>query len=142
MLPATTGESKMAKIQTYPLEKVLAAREALRNLPTKEKEKSRAEVVAFLQADLRKAVKQGHSLKEIQALLAEQGIAVSLSRMEAVLGQSGKDSARKRTDSCQYPLKDRTAQAADVLRNEPVPARETEPEKMPSRCTPDLPGSE
>jgi hypothetical protein len=56
--------------------------------------------VDFLKADLRKAVKQGHSLKEIQAILADQGVSVSLSRMEAVLGQSGKNSARKKTD---YP---------------------------------------
>jgi hypothetical protein len=82
------------------MEKVLAAREALRQLPVKEKEKSRVEVVNFLKADLRKAVKQGHSLKEIQAILADQGVSVSLSRMEAVLGQPTKDSARKKTD---YP---------------------------------------
>jgi hypothetical protein len=82
------------------MEKVLAAREALRQLPVKKKEKSRAEVVDFLKADLRKAVKQGHSLKDIQAILADQGISVSLSRMEAVLGQPTKDSARKKTD---YP---------------------------------------
>jgi hypothetical protein len=90
----------MAKAQTYSMEKVLAAREALRQLPVKEKEKSGAEVVDFLKADLRKALKQGHSLKEIQAILADQGVSVSLSRMEAVLGQPGKDSARKKPD---YP---------------------------------------
>ena len=88
----------MAKQQTYPMEKILAVREVLRQLPVKEKEKSRAELVKFLQADLRKAVKQGHSLKEIQAILAEQGISVPLSRMETVLGQSGKKSVRKQTD--------------------------------------------
>jgi hypothetical protein len=88
----------MAKTQTYSMEKVLAAREALRQLPVKEKEKSRVEVVDFLKADLRKAVKQGHSLKEIQAILADQGVSVPLSRMEAVLGQPAKDSTRKKTD--------------------------------------------
>jgi len=87
----------MAKTQTYPMEKVLTAREALRQLPVKEKEKSRVEVVEFLKADFRKAVQQGHSLKEIQAILAEQGVSVPLSRMEAVLGQSRKGSARKKT---------------------------------------------
>jgi hypothetical protein len=80
------------------MEKVLAVQEVLRQLPAKEKEKSRAEVVDFLKADLRKAVKQGHSLKEIQAILADQGVNISLSRMEAVLGQPAKDSARKKTD--------------------------------------------
>ena len=88
----------MAKTQTYSMEKVLAMREVLRKLPAKEKEKTKAEVVEFLKADLRKAVKQGHSLKDIQAILAEQGISVPLSRMETVLGQSGKESAQKKTD--------------------------------------------
>ena len=88
----------MAKQQTYSMEKILAVREVLRKLPAKEKEKSRTEVVEFLKADLRKAVRLGHSLKEIQAILAEQGINVSLSRMEEVLGQSEKEPARKNTD--------------------------------------------
>ena len=88
----------MAKTQTYSMEKVLAAREVLRQLPAREKEKSKAEVVEFLKTDLRKAMKQGHTLKEIQAILAEQGVNVPLSRMEAVLGQSGKEPARKKAD--------------------------------------------
>ena len=86
----------MAKTERYSMEKILAVREILRQLPVKEREKSRAEVVEFLKADLRKAVKQGHSLKEIQALLTEQGVSVPLSRMEAVLGQPGKEPAKKK----------------------------------------------
>jgi hypothetical protein len=87
----------MAKTKMYSMEKILTVREVLRKLPVKEKEKSRAEVVEFLKTDLRKAVKQGHSLKEIQAMLAEQGVSVPLSRMEAVLGQPGNAPARKNT---------------------------------------------
>jgi hypothetical protein len=92
---------KMTK--TYSMEKILAMREILQKLPVKEKEKSRAEVVEFLKTDLRRAMKQGHSLKEIQALLAEQGISVSLSRMEAVLGHTGKDSGRKKAGARPRP---------------------------------------
>ena len=88
----------MAKMQTYSMEKILAVREILRKLPVKEKEKSRAEAVEFLKADLRKAVKQGHSLKEIQAILAEQGVSVPLSRMEAVLGQTDRPAPQKRQE--------------------------------------------
>jgi transposase len=88
----------MAKTPKYTMEKILAVREVLRQLPAKAKEKSRAEVAEFLKTDLRKAVRQGHSLKEIQAIFAEHGVTVSLSRMEAVLGQPGKDSAKKKTD--------------------------------------------
>jgi hypothetical protein len=133
------------------MEKVLAAREALRQLPVREKEKSRAEVVDFLKTDLRKAVKQGHSLKEIQAILADQGVSVSLSRMEAVLGQSGNDLARKKTDTCQSSVKARkTKPEVDAPENETVKpeTRKTislekpEPAKMPSYYTPDLPDTE
>jgi hypothetical protein len=52
-------------------------------------------VVEFLKTDLRRAMKQGHSLKEIQALLAEQGVSVPLSRMEDILKQP---STRKKAD--------------------------------------------
>jgi hypothetical protein len=86
----------MARAQTYSMEKIQAAREALRKLPARTQEKSGAQVVELLRADLRKAVKQGHSLKEIQALLAEQGIGVSLSRMASVLEPSGKGPGGKK----------------------------------------------
>ena len=85
----------MARTQTYSMEKILAVREILRKLPVKEKEKSKAELVEFLKTDLRKAVKQGHSLKEIQAILMEQGVSVPLSRMEAVLGQTDRPAPQK-----------------------------------------------
>ncbi len=101
---------------------------------------------------LRKAVKQGHSLKDIQAALAEQGISVSLSRMETVLGKPGKDSARKKTDVRRSSPKDRKTEPGpgeDARKNEPVkpetresiPAKK-EPAKLPSYYTPDLPDSE
>jgi len=83
------------------MEKILAVREILRKLPVKEKEKSRAEVVEFLKTDLRKAMKQGHNLKEIQAILTEQGVSVSLSRMEAVLGQTDRPAPQKRQEKPQ-----------------------------------------
>lgn len=134
----------MAKTHTYSMEKVLAAREILRQLPAREKEKSRAEVVDFLKADLRKAVKQGHSLKEIQAILAEQDVNVSLSCMEAVLRESGKDSARKKADS-RSPKVEETKPEAEARKNAPVkpearenfPARKPESAPLPSYYTPD-----
>ena len=107
----------MAKTQTYPMEKVLAAREVLRQLPAKAKEKSKTEVVEFLKADLRKAVKQGHSLKEIQALLTEQGVSVSLSCMEAVLGQSGEKKARRKIRPGGLPATDKDADTAHIVRD-------------------------
>ncbi len=136
----------MSKTQTYSMEKILAAREILRNLP-KEKEKSRAEVMDFLKTDLRKAVKQGHSLKDIQTILAEQGITVSLSGMEAVLGKPGKGAVRQRTDSGKPSPKAGTATPSkEVMNGEavtpdahlPTQARKDKI-KLPSYFTPDLP---
>jgi bacterioferritin (cytochrome b1) len=98
------------------MEQILAAREVLRQLPSREKEKSRAEVVEFLKGDLRKAVKQGHSLKEIQALLAAQGVNVSLSRMEAVLGQSREKIARKKVQHEELSAEDKDSATANVVR--------------------------
>ena len=142
----------MVKQQTYSMEKILAVREILRKLPVKEQEKTGGEVVEFLRGDLRKAVKQGHTLKEIQAALAEQGISVPLSRMETVLGKLGKDSARKKADARRSsPKVEKTepGPGEDARKNEPVkpekqeaiPAKK-EPAKLPSYYTPDLPDSE
>ncbi len=137
----------MSKTQTYSMEKILAAREILRNLPAKEKEKSRAEVVSFLKGDLRTAMKQGHSLKDIQAILAEQGITVSLSGIEAVLGRPGKISARKNRGIAQSSPKTETATPPKEVTKEEVvtPDAQTPPPaqkdkiKLPSYFTPDLP---
>ncbi len=142
----------MSKTQTYSMKKVLAAQEALRNLPAKEREQSRAEVVEFLKADLRKAVKQGHSLKDIQAILGEQGISVSLSGMEAVLGKPGKGAVRQRADSGKpspSPKAETATPPEEVTKEEvvtpdaqtPAPARKDKI-KLPSYFTPDLPDSE
>ena len=107
----------MAKSQSYSMEKILAVREILRKLPVKEKEKSRAEVVEFLKTDIRKAVKQGRSLKEIQAILTEQGVRVSLSRMEAVLGQSGEKKERRKDRSAALSATDKESDAGNMIRD-------------------------
>jgi hypothetical protein len=141
--PQEKEKQTMAKTQTYSMEKIMAAREVLRNLPVKEREKSRAEVAEFLKTDLRKAVKQGHGLKEIQAILAGQGISVPLSSMEAVLGKSGKDTVRKKSGVGQSAPKDRKT---DAPKNETVKPetqnsvpQQKEQRKMPSYYTSDLP---
>ena len=85
------GEILMAKAKRYSDDKVLAAQKKLRGLAVKQAGRTRSEVVDFLAADIRKAVQQGYSLKDIQALLLEAGISVSLARMQAMLnGQDEK----------------------------------------------------
>jgi hypothetical protein len=119
------------------MESILAAQEKLRNLPVKEKGKTKKEIVEFLKTDLRKAVKQGHSLKDIHAMLAEQGIIVSLSSMEAVLGKTGKDPARPKARDEENKVSDE-GKRTDLLRKTTALPRENE-SGMAEKAT-DLPG--
>ncbi len=76
----------MAKAQRNSLEQIEQARKKLRTLPDKKAGKTRAETVELLAADIRKAVEQGYTLKEIRDVLAQSGVSVSLARMQTLLG--------------------------------------------------------
>ena len=75
----------MAKAQRNSLEQIEQGRKKLRSLPDKKAGKTRAETVELLAADIRKAVAQGYTLKEIRDVLAQSGVSVSLARMQALL---------------------------------------------------------
>ena len=75
----------MAKSQRNSLEQIEQGRKKLRGLPDKKGGKTRAETVVLLAADIRKAVAQGYTLKEIRDVLAEAGVSVSLARMQTLL---------------------------------------------------------
>ena len=79
----------MAKAVIYSDEDVLAAQQALRNKTARKVGKTRSQVAEFLADDIRKAVEQGYGLREIKNILAEAGIAVSISKMQAVLERNG-----------------------------------------------------
>jgi hypothetical protein len=68
----------------------------LRCLPVKVEGKTKAEVVACLEKDIRKALAQGYNLKEIQGILAKEGIQAPLSRMEALTGKADGDKEQDR----------------------------------------------
>ena len=78
----------MAKAKLYSMEQVQAAQKMLRGLTAKRSGKTKKEVVEFLAEDVRKAVKEGHSLKAIQDMLRQSDIPVSLVRMRALLGET------------------------------------------------------
>jgi hypothetical protein len=84
----------MAKAQRYSLEQVQAAQKSLRCLAAKKVGKTKAETVELLAGDIRKAVEQGYSLKEIRDTLAKAGISAPLSRMKALLGQPDEEPAQ------------------------------------------------
>ena len=83
----------MAKAKRYSTEQIQAAQKQLRALSSKKSGKTKKEVVELLAEDVRKAVKEGHSLKAIQDMLRQMDIPVSLARLKALLGYAERDSA-------------------------------------------------
>ena len=75
----------MAKAVIYSDEDVLAAQQALRSKTARKVGRTRSQVAEFLADDIRKAIKQGYSLKDIKNILAEAGISVSVAKMQAIL---------------------------------------------------------
>ena len=75
----------MAKAVIYSDEDVLAAQQALRSKTARKVGRTRSQVAEFLADDIRKAIEQGYSLKDIKNILAEAGISVSISKMQAIL---------------------------------------------------------
>ena len=87
----------MAKAVIYSDEDVLAAQQALRSKTARKVGRTRSQVAEFLADDIRKALEQGYSLKDIKKILAEAGISVSVARMQSVL--NGKDSKKQEARS-------------------------------------------
>ena len=86
----------MAKAVIYSDEDVLAAQQVLRSKTARKVGKTRSQVAEFLADDIRKALEQGYSLKDIKNILAEAGISVSIARMLAVLEK--RNQAESRSD--------------------------------------------
>lgn len=87
----------MAKAIIYSDEDVLAAQQALRSRTARKVGKTRSQVAEFLANDIRKALEQGYSLKDIKNILAEAGISVSVAKMQSVLNE--KDSKKQEARS-------------------------------------------
>ena len=81
----------MAKAIIYSDEDILAAQQVLRSKTARKVGKTRSQVAEFLADDIRKAIEQGYSLKDIKNILAEAGISVSVAKMQAI--QEGKSQA-------------------------------------------------
>ena len=75
----------MAKAIIYSDEDVLAAQQVLRSKTARKVGKTRSQVAEFLADDIRRAIEQGYSLKDIKNILAEAGISVSVAKMQAIL---------------------------------------------------------
>ena len=101
----------MAKAVIYSDEDVLAAQQALRRKTARKVGKTRSQVAEFLADDIRKAIEQGYSLKDIKNILAEAGIAVSISKIQAVLEREGQTIRNDSADS----LKKKTPDSSGVI---------------------------
>ncbi len=75
----------MAKAIIYSDEQLFEAQQALRTKTARKVGKTRSQVAEFLAGDIRKAIEQGYSLKDIKNILAEAGISVSVAKMQAIL---------------------------------------------------------
>ena len=87
----------MAKAVIYSDEQVIEAQQVLRTKTARKVGKTRSQVAEFLADDIRKALEQGYSLKDIKKILAEAGISVSVARMQSVLNE--KDSKKQEARS-------------------------------------------
>jgi len=104
----------MAKAQRNSLEQIEQGRKKLRSLPDKKAGKTRAETVELLAGDIRKAVEQGYTLKEIRDVLAEAGVSVSLARMQTLLGE-GEEKGKP-------PVVDAVKDAVGATQEKAIPA--------------------
>ena len=87
----------MPKAKRFSMEQILAVQKMLRNLPPKKVGKTGVEAIECLAGSIRKAVKKGHTLKEIQGILPGEGIQVSLSSMAALV-KTEKEADQKKKD--------------------------------------------
>ena len=78
----------MATARRYTMEQIEAARKKLRSLPVKEAGKTRGEVAEFLVNDIKRAMRQGYTLRDIRGLLAENGVSVPLTRLKALFDKA------------------------------------------------------
>ena len=75
----------MAKAVIYSDKQVIEAQQALRTKTARKVGKTRSQVAEYLADDIRKAIEQGYSLKDIKNILAEAGISVSIAKMQSIL---------------------------------------------------------
>ena len=91
----------MATARRYTMEQIEAARKKLRSLPVKEAGKTRGEVAEFLVNDIRKAMRQGYTLRDIRDLLADTGVSVPLTKLKALFDKASAVEPIKNSDAAE-----------------------------------------
>lgn len=90
---------RMATARRYTMEQIEAARKKLRSLSVKEAGKTRGEVAEFLVNDIKKAMRQGYTLRDIRDLLADAGVSVPLTKLKALFDKASGLEPIKETDA-------------------------------------------
>ena len=75
----------MTKATRYQKQELDAVQKSLRALPRRDRGLTRKQAAAYLADDIRKAMKKGYTLKDIQTLCAKAGVPLSLASMHKVL---------------------------------------------------------
>lgn len=89
----------MAKTIRYTDAQIETARKKLRSLTPQNQGHTRAETVGILSVDVRKAARKGYSIRQIRAVLAEAGLAISLDRLKALLNAPEENSQAELADN-------------------------------------------
>jgi hypothetical protein len=125
----------MGKPQRIPVDAIQAMKKILDALPDKNLDKTKEEALTMLDSQIRRAYSKGYSVKELAAILSEGKVAVSAPTLRAHTCPS---SPRARKAKAAAPQIENVKPEI----HKSIPARKTEPAKMPSYYTPDLPDSE
>lgn len=80
----------VATARRYTMEQIEVARKKLRSLPVKKAGKTRGEVAEFLVNDIKKAMRQGYTLRDIRDLLTDGGVSVPLARLQGLFEKAPK----------------------------------------------------
>jgi hypothetical protein len=78
---ALIGGGDMAVKTKIPLEKIMALKKRLQNLPPKDTGKTRDEAMEILAPVFQHALRKGYSLKELRGMSTEEGVFVALSAL-------------------------------------------------------------
>lgn len=105
----------MAKAIIYSDEDVLAAQQALRSKTARKVGRTRSQVAEFLADDIRRAIEQGYTLKDIKSILAEAGISVSIARMQAILERDEGVSSNTSSEPLKRKTPDKASAASSKL---------------------------
>jgi hypothetical protein len=133
----------MGKPQRIPVEAIQTMKKILDALPDKNLDKTKEEALDMLNGQIKRAYSKGYSVKELAAIMTKGNVAVSAPTLRAHTCPSS-PRARKAKSEAAAPEKTTPLQTETVKpeTQKVTPAKKTEPRKMPSYYTPDLPDTE